>query len=78
VGEGGGAWLLLLLLRTLLPWLSRLLVAARFFDRTGCGQVRQEDLRRLLHALGAGLPNRLIKSLTAAVVDKRTDKLHYR
>lgn len=39
--------------------------APRFFDRTGCGYFKTEDLRRLLHSLGLGLPQRLVKELVA-------------
>lgn len=30
----------------------------RYFDRTGCGYMKQDDLRRLLQVLGCALPHR--------------------
>jgi Ca2+-binding EF-hand superfamily protein len=50
----------------------------RYFDRNGCGYIKPEDLRRLLHNLGTHAPHRVIKSLVAGVVDKRQERLAYR
>ena len=48
----------------------------------GVGYIKLDDLRRLLHALGAGLPQWLIKELTSNVTDLarrgRPDRVYYR
>ena len=41
----------------------------RFFDRTGCGYIKVDDLRRLLHSLGLGLTHRTVKELVGAALD---------
>jgi len=49
---------------------------------TGAGYIKLDDLRRLLHALGAGLPQWLVKELTSNVADLarrgRPDRVYYR
>ena len=48
----------------------------------GVGYMKVDDLRRLLHGLGAGLPQWLVKELTSNVTDLarrgRTDRVYYR
>ncbi len=51
---------------------------SRYFDRTGCGYVKADDLKRMLHNLGLGLPNRLVKHTVYSVIDRRDDRLEYR
>jgi Ca2+-binding EF-hand superfamily protein len=50
--------------------------------RAGTGYIRVEDLRRILHNLGAALPNWLVKELTTNVADTssrhRADRVYYR
>lgn len=48
---------------SIVPLLTLLCRPDRFFDRTGCGYFRTDDLRRLLHALGLGLPHRVVREL---------------
>jgi hypothetical protein len=54
----------------------------RYFDKTGTGYLRVEDLRRILHNLELGLPHRAIKALVAAVADPhggfRGERVYYR
>lgn len=54
----------------------------RYFDKTGTGYLRVEDLRRILHNLDQGLPHRAIKALVAAVADPhgayRGERVYYR
>ena len=49
---------------------------------TGVGYIKVDDLRRLLHALGEGLPQWLVKELTSNVTDLarrgRPDRVYYR
>ena len=56
---------------------------SRYFDRTGCGYIKVEDLRRLMHSLGAGLPHRLVKEVVAAAAESgssrwRGERVYYR
>jgi hypothetical protein len=58
-------------------------IHSRYFDRTGCGYIKVEDLRRLMHALGAGLPHRLVKELVAVAAEGgssrwRGERVYYR
>lgn len=39
--------------------------STRYFDRTGCGYLRIEDLRRILHNLHTCLPHRTVRDLAA-------------
>jgi hypothetical protein len=57
-------------------------IPCRYFDKTGTGYLRVEDLRRILHNLDQGLPHRAIKALVAAVADPhgayRGERVYYR
>ena len=44
------------------------LAACRYFDRTGAGYIRSDDLRRILHCYGASWPLREVRDLVAAGV----------
>ena len=48
----------------------------------GAGYIRTDDLRKLLHNLGAGLPHWLVKDLVANVTDLgrrgRPERVYYR
>eukprot|EP00775_Hariotina_reticulata_P005737 gene5737-5977_t len=61
---------------------KRLLAAFRYFDRTGTGYLRVEDLRRLVHNLGACLPHRAVKLMVQGVADPmgsyRGERVFYR
>lgn len=48
---------------------TKLLLAFRFFDRTGCGYVRTEDLGKIFGSLGMPLTHRMIKDLVASAVE---------
>lgn len=50
----------------------------RYFDRTGCGFIRSDDLRRLLHNIGTGIPHRMVKTMVNGVIDKKAERLYYR
>ena len=55
----------------------------RYFDRSGAGYLKVDDLRRLLHNLGAGLPHRLVKELATVAADAsgsrgRGERAYYR
>lgn len=56
--------------------------ACRYFDKTGTGYLRVEDLRRILHNLGHSLPHRAIKALAQGVADPhggwRGERVYYR
>ena len=56
--------------------------SCRFFDRTGCGYLKTDDLRRLLHSLGLALPNRTVRELVAGVADQsgryKGERVYYR
>lgn len=58
------------------------LVCRRYFDKTGTGYLRVEDLRRILHNLGHSLPHRAIKALVQGVADPhggwRGERVYYR
>lgn len=47
----------------------------------GVGYIKTDDLRKILHNLGAGLPHWLVKDLIYNVVDMtrrgRTDRVYY-
>lgn len=49
---------------------------------SGAGYIRTDDLRKILHNLGSGLPNWLVKELTSNVADLarrgRPDRIYYR
>lgn len=51
---------------------EELLFAFRYFDRAGCGYIKCDDLRRLLHNLGCCLPPRVVRELVQrdAVMNK--------
>lgn len=49
-----------------------LLLAFRYFDKTGCGYIKADDLRRLLHNLGRCMAPRCVRELVSAVVDRST------
>eukprot|EP00803_Ostreobium_quekettii_P002366 evm.model.scf_336.5 EVM.evm.TU.scf_336.5 scf_336:60598-75964(-) len=63
---------------------EKLLMAFRYFDRTGCGYIKSEDLRRMLHNLGRSMPPRTVRDLVANVVDRssrykdRDTRVYYR
>eukprot|EP00803_Ostreobium_quekettii_P006031 evm.model.scf_3803.1 EVM.evm.TU.scf_3803.1 scf_3803:4028-11146(+) len=63
---------------------EKLLLAFRYFDRTGCGYIRCEDLRRMLHNLGRSVPPRTVRELVANVADRsmrykeREPRVYYR
>lgn len=48
---------------------TKLLLAFRFFDRTGCGYLRTEDLRKIFSSLGMPLSHRMVKDLVASAVE---------
>ena len=56
----------------------------RYFDKSGCGYIKVDDMRRLLHNLGAGLPHRLVKDLASVAADTsggsrgRGERVYYR
>lgn len=54
----------------------------RYFDKTGTGYLRVEDLRRIIHNLGAGLSHRSVKALVHGVADPqgawRGERVYYR
>lgn len=54
----------------------------RYFDKTGTGYLRVEDLRRIVHNLGAGLSHRSVKTLVQGVADPqggwRGERVYYR
>lgn len=56
--------------------------APRYFDKTGTGYLRVEDLRRIIHNLGAGLCHRSVKALVHSVADPqggwRGERVYYR
>lgn len=58
--------------------------ACRYFDRTGCGYIKCEDLCRMLHNLGRSMPPRTIRELVANVADRsmrykeREPRVYYR
>ncbi|GAX85276.1 hypothetical protein CEUSTIGMA_g12695.t1, partial [Chlamydomonas eustigma] len=45
---------------------SILLLAFRYLDRTGCGYIKTDDMRRFLHQLGLDLSYRAVKELALA------------
>lgn len=51
--------------------------AFRYFDRAGCGYIKCDDLRRLLHNLGSCLAPRVVRELVhgAAAIGKEKHKL---
>lgn len=58
-----------------------LLFAFRFFDRAGCGYIKCDDLRRLLHNLGCCLAPRVVRELVhgaAAANKEKHDRVFYR
>ncbi len=65
---------------------SRILSHFRYFDRTGCGYIKVEDMRRLLHSLGLGLPYRAVKDLASVAQEvsamrgghSSSDRIYYR
>jgi len=52
--------------------------SCRYFDRTGCGYIKPDDLRRALHNLGSHAPHRLIREVVSMVVDKHVNRIYYR
>lgn len=56
---------------------EELLFAFRYFDRAGCGYIKCDDLRRLLHNLGSCLAPRVVRELVhgAAAIGKEKHKL---
>lgn len=54
----------------------------RYFDKTGTGYLRVEDMRRIMHNLGAGLPHRAVRGLVHGVADPtggwRGERIYYR
>lgn len=57
-------------------------IRRRYFDRTGVGYIRSEDLRRLLLSLGLGLSVRVVKDLVERVADPsgrhKGERVYYR
>eukprot|EP00798_Chlamydomonas_sp_ICE-L_P007405 gene7405-533_t len=51
---------------------------AEYFDRQGLGWLRLEDLRQVIHNLGADLPNRLVKDLVNIVSSSRGGRVYYK
>jgi len=60
---------------------EELLFAFRYFDRGGCGYIKCDDLRRLLHNLGCCLAPRVVRELVhgaAAMNKEKHDRVFYR
>ena len=60
---------------------EELLFAFRYFDRAGCGYLKCDDLRRLLHNLGCCLAPRVVRELVhgaAAMNKEKLDRVCYR
>ncbi|KAK9801969.1 hypothetical protein WJX73_003604 [Symbiochloris irregularis] len=56
-----------------------LLQAFRYFDRTGAGYLRVDDVKVLLHALGLSMSHRTVRELTNSVTDpRREDRIYYK
>jgi len=57
---------------------EELLFAFRFFDRAGCGYIKCDDLRRLLHNIGSCLAPRVVRDLVSGVANKeKQDRVYY-
>eukprot|EP00887_Chlorella_sp_A99_P007056 scaffold2.g7056.t1 len=58
-----------------------LLLAFRYFDKTGAGYFRVDDMRRLLDNLGVGLHHSVVKDLALTVSDPsgryKNERIHY-
>eukprot|EP00879_Flechtneria_rotunda_P021247 GHRR01022384.1.p1 GENE.GHRR01022384.1~~GHRR01022384.1.p1 ORF type:complete len:131 (-),score=13.43 GHRR01022384.1:1418-1810(-) len=69
-------------LRTTYAHYCALPVCHRYFDKTGTGYLRVEDLRRIIHNLGECLPHRSVKALVHGVADPggswRGERVYYR
>eukprot|EP00210_Caulerpa_lentillifera_P004751 g4535.t1 len=62
---------------------EELLFAFRYFDRAGCGYIKCDDMRRLLHNLGSCLAPRVVRELVhgAAAIGKekhKFDRVYYK
>lgn len=60
---------------------EELLLAFRYFDRSGCGYIKCDDLKRLLHNLGYYLSPKTVRELVYAVADKgkyKHERVYYR
>lgn len=54
----------------------------RYFDKTGTGYLRVEDVRRIVHNLGVCLPHRAVRCLVQGAADPtggwRGERVYYR
>mmetsp|Transcript_19587 Transcript_19587/g.59259 ORF Transcript_19587/g.59259 Transcript_19587/m.59259 type:complete len:241 (+) Transcript_19587:880-1602(+) len=55
---------------------DRLLAACRYFDHTGAGYIRADDLRRLLHVLDRDLPHWLIREAASMLASESGRSRH--